>query len=230
MKLKELIKDVKVERIVGDSKVEVENITQKSDEANVDSAYVAIKGLNVDGHDFVEEAVGKGCKLVFVERQINVPTHVTQVVVQSTRKEVGQIASNFFQRPSEKMKIVGVTGTNGKTTTTYMLRHIFETHGKKVGLIGTNGIWFSNKRHEGSMTTPDPIDLQKTLSEMVKEGVEYVVMEVSAHALALDKMTGVMSDVAVFTNLTQDHLDFFETMENYGKVKAKYLTNFQKRR
>ena len=138
---------------------------------------------------------------------------------------MGIVASNFYHNPISKMKLIGITGTNGKTTTTYLLREIFMEAGLKVGLIGTSAIYIDAKKLPTHMTTPDPIELHKLFNDMYENGVQVVVMEITAHAIDLNKMAGVKCDIAALTNITQDHLDYFKTMENYTLTKAKLFTS-----
>lgn len=223
MNLKEILKDVECD-IFGNDNIEIENLSHNSKEANKNGVFFAINGNNLNGEEFVLEAVKNGAKVIVSENKIN-NLNLTNVVVKDVRKAMSLMAGNFYLNPAEKMLIIGVTGTNGKTTTTYMLKSIFEEAGKKVGVIGTNGIIINNKKIGSDFTTPDPIIMQKTLADMVKNGVEVVCMETSAHALKLQKLWGVMTDIALFTNLTQDHLDFFKTMDNYFEAKRKYFTS-----
>jgi len=203
----------------------VQNLSHNSKEENANGVFFAIDGTTNQGLDFVEEAISKGAKVIVSSKKIeDLPEDVTNIVTSDVRKAMSLMASRFYSLPSEQMYMIGVTGTNGKTTSTYMLKSIFESEGRKVGVIGTNGICFADKKLDSSMTTPDPIYLQKVLREMADNGVEIVCMEMSAHALELQKNWGIMFDVALFTNLTQDHLDFFEDMQSYAKAKAKLFS------
>ena len=222
MKLNEILKNIDCE-ILGDDNINISGLYHNSKEIIDGGLFFAIKGKNVNGEDFVLDAVNNGAKVIVSEGKLNIE-NVTNIVVKDVRKSMSLIAKNYYNNPADKMLIIGVTGTNGKTTTTYMLKSIFEEAGKKVGVIGTNGIVIDNKKISSNFTTPDPIILQKILNEMVENDVSVVCMETSAHALELQKLWGVMTDIALFTNLTQDHLDFFKTMENYFDAKRKYFT------
>ena len=178
--------------------------------------------MNTDNHNFFQNAENMGAVVLIVERFL--PTKTTQVLVKSTRKIIGKICDNFYSNPAEKLKIIGITGTNGKTTSSYMMSKILLKANKNVGVIGTNGVYINDKFMPSSLTTPDPIKLYQIFDAMVKSEVEWVVMEVSAHALDLSKVEGIVFEVAVFTNLTQDHLDYFKSMENYAKAKQKLFT------
>ena len=221
MKLKDLLTEVDCE-IFGDEKIEIQNLSHNSKESNKNGIFFAINGDNFNGETFTDEALKNGATCVVSEKKLDVSC--TNVVVKDIRKAMSLLARNYYNNPSNKMLIIGVTGTNGKTTTTYMLKKIFEEAGKKVGVIGTNGIIVDNEKLASDFTTPDPIILQKTFAEMVQNGVNVVCMETSAHALKLQKLWGVMTDIALFTNLTQDHLDFFKTMQNYFDAKFSFFT------
>ena len=160
--------------------------------------------------DYAVDAVKNGCVAIVCERKLAV--NVPQIVVPDVRMALAICSSDFYGEPSQRMKIIGVTGTNGKTTTAYMLASILEKSGKNVGVIGTLGIVYGGEKYPCNLTTPDPIELQKTLARMSMFGVEYVVMEVSAHALYYKKVAGVSFTACIFTNFTQDHLDFFKKM------------------
>lgn len=218
MILKDLLIDIK-HKIIGDDSVEICHITDKLNLVKEGSIFVAIKGLHVDAHDFIEQAIEKGASAVVSDKFVDIKKPL--VIVENTRKAVGLLAANFYGRPARKMKMLAVTGTNGKTSTTYMLKHILEFNNYKVGVIGTSGSVWNGVHFDNNLTTPDPIDLQKILFNMCKAGVEVVAMEVSAHALDLYKTNGIVFDVAIFTNLTQDHLDYFSSMQNYFYAKLK---------
>lgn len=182
--------------------------------------FVAICGGNFDGHDFALDAERRGAIKVYCEREIE-GLKIPQEIVESSRYKAGELASEFFGHPSERFKLVGVTGTNGKTTVTYMVKAILEASGAKVGLIGTNQNMIGSEVLETVHTTPESVDLQELFFQMAEAGCEYVVMEVSSHGLALDRVVGSKFLVGGFTNLSQDHLDFHGTMEEYFKAKAK---------
>lgn len=221
MKLKELLNEINCILFTSDE-VEVENITFKDSEVRKGSLYVCLKGENVDGHDFADKAISRGAVAVVCERMLNVKN---EIVVEDTRKALAKLCANFYGNPSRKMKMIAVTGTNGKTTSTYILKSILDNAGIKCGVIGTNGIYYLDKKIESSMTTPDPTILHKALYEMQKDGVLVCVMEASSHALFYDKLHGINFDVSIFTNLSQDHLDFFKTMDNLGRAKLKLFEN-----
>ena len=218
MKLEKLIENLDA-NVVGKTDHEIFDITYNSKEVTKGSLFVCIRGENSDGHDFAKDAEKNGAAAILCEKQVQV--NIPQIVVSSTRKALSKVFSCFYDNPQNKLKIIGLTGTNGKTTTSFLIKSILEESGKKVGLIGTQGAFIGKQFFQTGLTTPDPQFLFKLLKQMVDFGVEYVVMEVSAHALSLDKTEGIVFEVGVLTNLTQDHLDFFETMENYQRAKFK---------
>lgn len=218
MKLEKLIENLDA-NVVGKTDHEIFDITYNSKEVTKGSLFVCIRGENSDGHDFAKDAERNGAAAILCEKQVQV--NIPQIVVSSTRKALSKVFSCFYDNPQNKLKIIGLTGTNGKTTTSFLIKSILEESGKKVGLIGTQGAFIGKQFFQTGLTTPDPQFLFKLLKQMVDFGVEYVVMEVSAHALSLDKTEGIVFEVGVLTNLTQDHLDFFKTMENYKHAKLK---------
>ena len=220
MLLKDLIVGVDSARILGDAKWETLNVTGLCDDSRFvkrGDLFFCRKGGNVDSHLYAKDALKKGAVALVVEREL--PFDVPQVLVDDSRSAISLISVVFYGQPHTKLKLIGVTGTNGKTTTSYMLASILRTAGKSVGIIGTLGIYYENKKIAPELTTPDPIFLQATLADMVACGVEYAVMEVSAHALYYRKDAGVTYDACIFTNCTQDHLDFFQDMEEYAETK-----------
>ena len=222
MKLSDLIKNIDISKLINFSDIDIKSLSCNSKEKNENGLFFCFAGLKADGHEFYADAMSNGAVAFITEREIM--TTVPQIVVSDARKIMGIVASNFYDNAASKLKIIGITGTNGKTTTTYLLREIFMEAGLKVGLIGTSGIYIDTLKLPAHMTTPDPIELHKLFSQMYKSGVKVVVMEVTAHAIDLNKMAGVVCDIAALTNVTQDHLDYFKTMERYAAVKASFLT------
>lgn len=219
MKLNKLVRNLDVEKIIGNTDLEIENICVDSKKVGQSSLFFCIKGENSDGHEFVKQAENYGAVAVVCERQIN--TSLTQVIVKNSRIAMSVIASEFYGRADKELKIVGITGTNGKTTTSFMLYEIFKKAGIKCAVIGTLGSFYEGCSIEPSLTTPDPIELHRQFRKMRDKNVKVVIMEVSAHALYYDKLHGISFETVVFTNLTQDHLDFFHSMEEYKKAKLK---------
>lgn len=218
MNLENLIKNLEA-KVIGETNLDILDITYNSKKVKKGSLFVCLCGENSDGHDFAKDAERNGAAAILCEKQVQV--NIPQIVVSSTRKALSKVFSCFYDNPQNKLKIIGLTGTNGKTTTSFLIKSILEESGKKVGLIGTQGAFIGKQFFQTGLTTPDPQLLFKLFKQMVDFGVEYVVMEVSAHALALDKTEGIVFEVGVLTNLTQDHLDFFKTMENYKRAKFK---------
>jgi len=207
----------------GDVSCPVRAITDDSRAVTGGSLFVAVKGERVDGHGFVEQAIKAGA--VAVIAQMSVATGpLPFALVADSRKALGHLGSRFHRDPSANLKVIGVTGTNGKTTTTYLCKALLEGIGRRVGLIGTVGYQIGQETLPPSHTTPGALDLQALLAKMVESGLTDAVMEVSSHALALDRTSGCEFDVAVFTNLTQDHLDFHHTMDEYFEAKSRLFT------
>ncbi len=220
-KVYEIAKKVEDALVIGDKNAVCTSIERDSRKATKGTLFVAIKGANFDGHDFLEDVLKKGAVAVLSEKDFVPPEGLTLIRVPNTEEALKKIAPFFHDYPAKKMRIIGITGTNGKTTTSYLIRKILRDNGKKVGLIGTIQIMIEDEVIKTANTTPDIVELQNVLSKMANVGVDYVVMEVSSHALALNRVAGIEFDTAVFTNLTQDHLDFHKTMENYRDAKTK---------
>lgn len=225
MQLDRLRKDIATEKVYGETKdIEVSAIRTDSRILGRGELFIALKGGNVDGHDYIWEAVRRGAAAVVCERYTD-GVRVPQIVVKDARAALSRLAAAFYGDPQKKLKIIGVTGTNGKTTTCRYIFSILEKAGKKAGLIGTLGTFYCGISLAPDLTTPDPIRLFKLFSDMLKSGVEYVVMEVSAHAVYYEKVLPVRFAACVFTNCTQDHLDFFGTMEKYAATKKKLFSS-----
>ncbi len=220
-KLSELALLIPGAKIVGDD-VLISGIEHDSRKVTTKNLFVCMEGAHVDGHNFISQAVSKGAAAVLTTRKnFTPPEKISALIVPDMLNALAVIVPYFYDYPSRKMRVIGITGTNGKTTTTYLLREIFSRAGFKVGLIGTIQILIGEKIFPVRNTTPNVIDLQKILADMLNEKVQVVVMEVSSHALAEHRVAGVEFDTAIFTNLTQDHLDFHGTMENYLRAKTK---------
>lgn len=222
MKLEEILKNVNAKEIHGKTDLDVISVENYHKNVKNGSLYIAISGETVDGHNFINQAIRQGAVVIVCEKFIS-DLGVCCVVVENSRKAMTEILSNFYNNPERNLRLVGVTGTNGKTTVTYMIKHVLESYGIKTGIIGTLGCKFGDKCIDTGLTTPDPSVLFKILKEMVEEGVKVVLMEVSAHAAELNKIDCIDFFAGVFTNLTQDHLDFFKDMDNYKKAKLKFL-------
>ncbi|MBQ3553602.1 MAG: UDP-N-acetylmuramoyl-L-alanyl-D-glutamate--2,6-diaminopimelate ligase [Clostridia bacterium] len=196
----------------------VSAICYNSQKATEGCMFVCIKGFQADGHRYIEDAIHRGAKAVVVEDDVSFEGAV-KIRVPDSRKALAQMSATWFLHPAKEMKIIGVTGTNGKTTVTSLIKQILEFSGKKVGLIGTNGNMIGDELLESERTTPESYELHELFRAMRDRGVEYVVMEVSSHSLVLSRVYGIPFACGVFTNLTQDHLDFHETMEKYLEAK-----------
>jgi len=207
----------------GDVSRPVHAITDDSRAVTAGSLFVAVKGERVDGHGFVEQAIKAGAVAVVAQAPV-ASGPLPFVLVADSRKALGLLGSRFHGDPSARLKMIGVTGTNGKTTTTYLCKALLEGIGRRVGLIGTVGYQIGQETLPAPHTTPGALDLQALLAKMVEGGLTTAVMEVSSHALALDRTSGCEYDVAVFTNLTQDHLDFHHTMDEYFEAKLRLFT------
>lgn len=201
---------------------EITGIAYNSRNVMPGNIFVCIKGYETDGHKYAQDAVNNGAAIVVAQDKIDVDVPVWYV--ENSRRTIAELACEFYGNPSKKFKLVGVTGTNGKTTITYLVKSILDEAGKCVGIIGTNQNIIGDKvllTQSTTPTTPNSLELQQLFAEMAQSEAEYVVMEVSSHALELDRVYGCHFDVGIFTNLTQDHLDFHKTMENYLNAKAK---------
>ena len=216
MKLSELQKELKGARLVGGD-AEIKSLCTDSRVAGEGDLFFCFRGTHSDSHEYAAEAMRRGAAAVVVEREVG--AGCPELVVEDGREAMARISAAFFHHPERKLKIVGITGTNGKTTTSYMLKNILGEAGIKAGVIGTLGAEYGEHKVAPVLTTPDPVFLFSLLADMAKAGVEVVVMEVSAHALFLKKECPIVYELAIFTNLTRDHLDFFEDMTSYGKAK-----------
>lgn len=220
MKLSKILKGIDVLNDFSD--VEVADVTQDSRLVKKGSLFVCVKGVAFDGHNFACDMLKNGACAVVVERDMGLDN---QILVENSRAVYSLICANFFGNPADKLKLIGITGTNGKTTTTFLIKQILENIGKKVGLIGTVQNMICDEVYPAKYTTPDPYELQRLFCEMVKAGCEYVVMEVSSQALAQGRVNGLRFKIGAFTNLTQDHLDYHKTWENYFEAKKILFKN-----
>lgn len=225
MLISAILKDVKNYGIIGNTNVEIDNVICDSREIKENSMFICISGFAVDGHDFVQEVIEKGAKCIVVEKDIDVvyPSHVTVIKVENTRIAMAQISNNFFESPTKYFNLIGVTGTKGKTTTTYMIKSILESARQKTGLVGTIANFVGGKKFEAHRTTPEAIELQKLFSDMKNENIDSAIMEVSSQGLALSRVDGCNFDIGVFTNLSKDHIGGNEhkNMQEYFEAKLK---------
>lgn len=225
MKLSQVLEKIEGLVLRGDINLEISSIDYDSRSVKPQSMFVAIKGFKSDGHEYIKDAIENGAVVVAVQDGLydveSIPENIAVVITKDTRNLLALAACNFYGHPSREFKLVGVTGTKGKTTTTYMIKSILEKSGKKVGLIGTIANFIGDNEIPAERTTPESSDLQKLFRQMADSKMDVVVMEVSSHSLELQRVAGVTFDFAVFTNLTQDHLDFHKTFDNYLAAKAK---------
>lgn len=226
MKLKDLLSGIEVVEIKGNVDVEVVGINSDSRKCTDNYMFMAIKGVQVDGHNYIKNAIELGAKVVLHSEAIDTSDPlVTFVKVNDSADAEGKIASCWFGKPSEKLILVGVTGTNGKTTTATLLYQMFRKLGYKAGLLSTVANYVNDEMFHATHTTPDPLALNEMLAKMVDAGCEYAFMEVSSHAIHQKRISGLLFDGGIFTNLTQDHLDYHKTMENYLKAKKAFFDN-----
>lgn len=224
MRLYSLVKNLNC-RVFGNRSVNITGLYHKDIEVKDGGLFFCLRGTKVDGVDFVKSAIKNGAVAVVVEQELPQMYGVTQVIVKNSREAMSVIACNYFGNPANKLKLIGVTGTNGKTTVTNLLSDVLGKLSKKVAVVGTNGVFIDGAKYETNLTTPDPIELQKYFSVMVKRKIEYVCIEVSAHAIDLFKIAGLKFEIGVFTNLTEDHLDYFKTMEKYYLAKQNFFSS-----
>lgn len=222
MKLIKILSGIKYEVVKGDIEIEVNNISYDSRKVGKEDAFICLVGASLDGHDYIEKAIESGANTIIVQKDINIDSDVTVIKLEDTRKSLSRLAINYFDNPSSELTTIAITGTKGKTTTSFMIKNILEEDDKKVGVIGTMGVFFGDKHYSTVNTTPESYDIQKYLREMVNDGVEYLVMEVSSQALKVGRVDGMMFDYGVFTNLSEDHIGDNEhkDMEEYIYCKS----------
>lgn len=222
MKLIKILSGIKYEVVKGDIEIEVNNISYDSRKVGKEDAFICLVGASVDGHDYIEKAIESGANTIIVQKDVNIDSDVTVIKLEDTRKSLSRLAINYFDNPSSELTTIAITGTKGKTTTSFMIKNILEEDNKKVGVIGTMGVFFGDKHYSTVNTTPESYDIQKYLREMVNDGVKYLVMEVSSQALKVGRVDGMMFDYGVFTNLSEDHIGDNEhkDMEEYIYCKS----------
>ena len=217
MRLEKLLKGIEYELVKGNVDIEINNIYYDSRKVEEGSLFYAMIGSSVDGHDYIDSAIEKGAKVIVISKDVNIDKDVTVIKIDDTRRSLSKISINFFGNPIKDMISIAITGTKGKTTTTWMIKNILEDDSKTVGVIGTMGVFFKDKHYSTVNTTPESFEIQKYLREMLDNGVKYLVMEVSSQALKVGRVDGLVFDYGVFTNLTQDHIGDNEhpNMEDY---------------
>ena len=226
MALKDILYRVTINAVVGSTLVDINAIQFDSRSINDNDLFVAIKGTIVDGHDFIEKAIAKGARAIICEKlPENFHNGITYVEVKNASRALAFMASNFYEMPSENLKLVGVTGTNGKTTVATLLYQLFKKAGFKVGLLSTVKIMVDNKEYKATHTTPDSLTINKYLKEMSVDGVEFCFMEVSSHGIHQNRTEGLHFEGGIFTNLTHDHLDYHNSFAEYRDVKKSFFDN-----
>ena len=228
MQLRELIANLEFTGILGNLDIDIKGIYHDSRKIDNGFLFVCIKGFTFNGHCFIDDAINKGAVALVVEEEIFSQSVVTMIKVADSRKALAALSNRFYGFPSQKLKLIGVTGTNGKTTVTYMLRSILEEAGYQTGLLSTAQNIIGNNVSPSHMTTMESVDLQKTLKEMVEQKNEYAVMEVSSHALQLSRVEGCDFDLAVFTNISKEHFEIHKNFTNYLEAKKKLFLNLNK--
>ncbi len=221
MKLSNLIGKIKTLEVIGNTSIEIDSIAYDSRKVSNNSLFVCIKGAKTDGHLFIENAIKNGAVALIVEDDIDEIPNVCIIKVKNARSALADVAVAFYKNATDSMDVIGVTGTNGKTTITHIIKSILESNGVPSGLIGTISYKILDKEYKSSNTTPESLELQKLFSEMKSSGVNTCAMEVSSHSLEMGRVRGVKFKIGVFTNLTPDHMDFHLNVENYRKAKTK---------
>ena len=225
MLLREMLKGMPyLKQIKGNMDTDINTLVSVSQDKTNKGLFFCIVGGHVDAHQFAPEAVKNGCIALVVERYLK-DIDVPQVIVSNARAAMARMAAIFFGNPSKSMRLVGITGTKGKTTTTYMLKAVCEKAGFKCGLIGTTGAMIGSEHLDCELTTPNPIELQKLLRLMADSGVQVVCMEISAHAVEMYRLDGLTFEVGCYTNLSRDHLNYFHTMQRYFDAKKRFFTD-----
>lgn len=224
MKLEQLLTGIDIVNFPKDLGGEVSAVCYSADQCREGALFVAIPGLKYDGHDFIEKAIARGAKYIVHEKDLQFPPEIKAVRVPSSRRALGILAKNYFGNPSAELVLIAVIGTNGKTTITYLLESVLKAAGCKCGVLGTVNYRFNGKTYPAPNTTPESYEMQKILRQMADDGVTHVVAEVSSHAIDLKRVDDCDFDMGIFTNLTRDHLDYHQTMENYFQAKKRFFS------
>ena len=228
-KVKDILYKISVETIIGSTEVNVEHITYDSRNVLKNSLFIALVGADFDGHFFIDDAIKNGSRVIICERlPSNIVDEKVYVVVSNSRLSLGFIASNFYNNPSEKLDLIGITGTNGKTTISTLLHKVFNSLDIASGLISTVEIKFGKRSISTNLTTPDPLIINSLLDEMVQLGIKKCFMEVSSHGIDQKRVSGLRFKGILFTNLTHDHLDYHKTFKNYRDVKKQVFDSLDK--
>ncbi|ACL69660.1 UDP-N-acetylmuramoyl-L-alanyl-D-glutamate--2,6-diaminopimelate ligase [Halothermothrix orenii] len=228
MKISELIKDITPVETRGDLDKEIDNIVYDSRQVTDNSLFICIEGFNTDGHKYIDKAIKKGAVAVVIEKDLEVYSEdITYIRVNDSRETMGYLASTFYNYPLKNLSLIGVTGTNGKTTTTYLIKAILEEAGFNTGLVGTIKNIIGDETLPATRTTPESLDLYRLFARMVDSGVTHAVMEVSSHALDLKRVEGMEFKIGVFTNISQDHLDYHKSLDEYLKAKSRLFRQLE---
>ena len=223
MKLKKLLYKIDYQLLQGNDMVDVSNLSYEFNKKLDNFVFVAIVGNNIDGHDYIDDAINNGARVVIVSKKIDISNDITIIKVDDTNKILCRLSMNYFDNPHEKIKTIAITGTKGKTTTSFMIKNIIEKAGYDCAIIGTIGIYIKDKYYESKNTTPISYDILKYIDEMVKAKVEYVVIEVSSQALKYNRVNGILFDYGIFTNLTSDHISKYEHTDMDDYVNSKKM-------
>ena len=229
MKLQDLLYRVKTLKLIGLTSIKITNIHFDSRKVKKNGMFIAIKGIRTDGHNYIEKAIRKGAKVILVENiPVEINDNITYVKVVNSNKALSVIASNFYHNPSKRIKLIGVTGTNGKTTIVSLLHQIFGLLNNKAGMLSTIENKIVENVIESTHTTPDILQINLLLNQMIDKGCKYCFMEVSSHAIHQGRVNGLYFSGGVFTNITRDHLDYHHTFSNYLNVKKSFLDSLSK--
>ena len=228
MKLKEILGSYKTIKTIGNLDIDINGISQDSRDIRDNYLFIAKEGFNKDGHDFIDEAIRNGAKCILLEKEIRPKDHITYIWVEDVEDAIAYFSSRFYNEPSKKLNVIGVTGTNGKTSTTYFIKSILDVNGINTGLMGTMGVKINDEKIDTVNTTPDSIIINSTMDKMVKSNIDSIVMEVSSHALDFKRVEYIDFSIGIFTNLSKDHLDYHKTIENYFKSKEKLFYKTRK--
>lgn len=225
MKLSKVLEGIEYNLIKGEIDSDIREVQYDSRKVTNEDLFVCIQGFNVDGHNYAGKAVENGASVLVCSQDLDKDYDCTIIKVKDTRKALAVISSNFYDNPSKSLKLIGITGTNGKTTSTYMVKSVLEHAGYNVGIIGTIANYIGKDKVKSERTTPESLELHKLFKAMKDKNIDYCVMEVSSHSLSLNRVFGLTFEQAAFTNLTRDHLDFHKTFENYYEAKLKLFKN-----
>ena len=227
--LKDILYKVNIVSVIGSTDLNFNKIEFNSRSISKNDLFVAIKGNDLDGNFYIPQAIDNGAKIILCESSPKIIVKgISYVIIKDSRQSLAIISSNFYNNPSSKLKLIGITGTNGKTTTSTLMHQLFMLLNNKVGLISTNKILINKKVLQSTHTTPDPLNLNRILSMMVEEGVEYCFMEVSSHAIDQHRIYGLNFDIGLFTNLSHDHLDYHKSFKEYRDVKKAFINSLSK--